>query len=63
MMKYYNINFSTECKDIEAYSEEQIKDLLSFTVGKALPETFGILSHSSITIDEIKEIPDSDGDE
>lgn len=60
MMKIYDLEF-TVSKKVEAYSEEQIKDLLSLAIGKALSEAFGLSTErSQIEITKLVEVPDED---
>ena len=56
MKKEYDVQFTVNAT-IEAWNEEQIKDELSFELGKMLANIFGIISQSSLDIESITEHP------
>jgi hypothetical protein len=54
MKKEYVVKFTVEAT-VEAWNEEQIKDELTFELGKMLNNVFGIMSRSSLEIKSITE--------
>jgi uncharacterized protein YyaL (SSP411 family) len=54
MKKEYDVKFTVEAT-VEAWNEEQIKDELSFELGKMLNSVFGIMARGSFEIKSIME--------
>jgi hypothetical protein len=60
MKEIYTLDFRVICKNIEAWSENQIEEELPFAIGKAISDNFGLLAKSRIEDLTIQKSEDGD---